>query len=71
MNQRLFFLIMAIVQVVFAVQGIFRPQAVRAGNVKRRTIYANLPLPVYRAVGVVCTGAAVFFFYLFLKPPLH
>jgi hypothetical protein len=67
MTHRLSFPLMATVQVVFAVQAIFRPQAARAGNIKRKNIYANMPLPIYRAVGFVCAGAAVLFFYLFLK----
>jgi hypothetical protein len=62
---------MAIVQVVFAVQAIFRPQAARAGNIKQKNIYAKMPLPVYRAVGLVCAGAAILFFYMFLNPPSH
>jgi hypothetical protein len=60
---------MAIVQAVFAIQAIFRPQAARAGSIKRETIYAKLPLPVYRAVGIACAGAAILFFNLFLKHP--
>jgi hypothetical protein len=60
---------MAILQALCAVRAIFNPQAARAGNIKCKTIYANLPLSLYRCVGVLCAGAAISFFYLFLKSP--
>jgi hypothetical protein len=71
MLDRLVFLLMAIVQVLFAVRCLRNPQAAKDLNVQKRTIWAKLPLSFYRGVGLLCTGAAILFFYLFLKPPSH
>jgi hypothetical protein len=59
---------MAVVQALFAVRCLRSPEAAKTVNVQLRTIWANLPLAFYRGVGVICAGAAILFFYLFLKP---
>ena len=71
MIERIAFLLMAIVQVLFAVRCLRNPQAAKDVNIRLRTIWANLPLSFYRGVGVVCAAFAIFFFCLFLNPPSH
>jgi hypothetical protein len=71
MLHRLPFLLMAIMQVVFAIRGFCNPQAAKDINVRFGTIWAKLPLWFYRGIGVVCSVAAILFFYLFLNPPSH
>ena len=69
MINRLGFLLMAIVQVLFALRCLRNPQKAKDVNIQQRTIWAKLPLSFYRGVGVLCAGAAILFFYMFLKPP--
>jgi hypothetical protein len=66
---RLPFLLMAIVQALFAIRALRNPRAVKDLNIRLGTVWANLPLSFVRGVGVVCAGAAILFFYLFLWPP--
>jgi hypothetical protein len=60
---------MAIVQAFFAVRCLRNPEAAKDENVRMMTIWANLPLSFWRALGIICAGAAILFFYLFLYPP--
>jgi hypothetical protein len=69
MINRLGFLLMAFAQVLFGVRLLLKPEAAKAVNVKLGTIWAKLPVAFYRALGVVCSGAAILFFYLCLFPP--
>jgi hypothetical protein len=59
---------MAVVQTLFAVRCLRNPEAAKRVNVQQGTIWANLPLAFFRGLGVICAGAAILFFYLFLKP---
>jgi len=70
MINRVFFLFMAMMQVVFALRLLRNPQAAKAVNIQLRTIWARLPLVFYRGLGVLCAIAAIIFFYLFLNPPI-
>ena len=67
--QRVFFLFMATAQVLFAFRALANPQAAKNVNIRRKTIWAKFPVGFYRSVGVICTGAAIWFLYLFLHPP--
>jgi hypothetical protein len=69
MTSRIWFLLMAIAQVFFAVRCLLQPEIAKAGNVRMKTIDAKLPLFFFRGMGLVCAGAAALFFCLFLKPP--
>jgi hypothetical protein len=71
MWHRLPFLLMAIVQVLFAVRCVRNPKAAKDVNIRMGTIWAKLPTSFYRGLGVVCAGAAILFFYLSLNPPSH
>jgi len=66
---RVFFLLMAIAQVLFAIRCLRNPQAAKDVNVRLKTIWARLPLSFYRGIGVLCTAAAMWFLYLFFNPP--
>ena len=66
---RVFFLIMAALQVLFAVRAIGNPGAAKEVNIGLKTAWAGFPLWFFRAVGVLCVVAAICFFYLFLYPP--
>jgi hypothetical protein len=66
MIHRIPFLLMAIVQALFALRCLRNPEAAKAVNVQQGTIWAKLPLSFYRAIGVLCAGAAILFLYLFL-----
>jgi hypothetical protein len=69
MIQRVPFLLMALVQVFFAVRCLHNPRAAKEVNIRMGTIWAKLPLSFYRGVGVACAAAALLFFYLSLYPP--
>ncbi len=62
---RLLFLLMAILQALFAIRAIRTPQKVKDLNLSLKTIWAELPISFFRGIGVVCAGAAILFFYLF------
>jgi len=66
--ERLGFLLMAIVQFLFAVRLLRNPQAAKNYNVAARTIWARLPLAFYRGIGFVCAAATLWFIYLFVYP---
>ncbi len=68
MIHRLYFVLMAFAQVYFAIRILRSPQDVKDVNIRLKTIWAKLPIPVYRGLGFVCAGAAILFFYLALKP---
>jgi type VI protein secretion system component VasF len=57
---------MAVVQALFALRCFRNPEAAKLINVEQGTIWAKLPLSFYRALGVLCAGAAILFLYLFL-----
>lgn len=69
MIQRLLFLVMAIVQALFAFRLLRNPEAAKELNDRYGTVFAKLPLSCNRAIGVVCAAATIVFFYLFLRPP--
>lgn len=68
--QRIFFLLMAVAQVAFAVRLLRKPQAAKDVNIRLKTMWARFPLWFYRGMGVLCSGAAILFFYMFLYPPI-
>jgi hypothetical protein len=68
MNDRPLFLLMAVAQVFFAIRLVRNPQAAKDVNIRMKTMWAKFPLTFYRGAGVVCAGAAILFFYMFLRP---